>query len=212
MFISIEGCIGVGKTTLARLCAEHYSAHLLCEETKKHPFIAEFYVDPSGYAFQTEMNFILIHYHQLQKARKEGLFKHIVFSDFIFDKDRIFADLTLEDREEEKLFTLTYDFLKNRIETPDLLICLKASTEFLFERIKKRGRDFEAKMPFDYLDRLNTKYNEFFESYNQSEKIVINAQDLHVDDSGSAIRGMLKKRVAPLLDHIVNISHGPEEI
>ena len=115
MLVSLEGCIGTGKTTLARLIAEHYSGRVFLEETKKHPFIADFYLDPEGYAFQTEMNFILIHYHQLQRAQKQGLFEHLVFSDFVFDKDRLFADLTLKDPEEQRLFTLTYDLLKQRV-------------------------------------------------------------------------------------------------
>ena len=115
MFVGVEGCIGTGKTTLARMLAEHYLSQFLLEETKKHLFISDFYLDPARYAFQTEMNFILIHYHQLQLAQKEGLFERLVFTDFIFDKDRLFADLTLEDSEEQRLFTLTYDLLKQRV-------------------------------------------------------------------------------------------------
>ena len=207
MLVGVEGCIGTGKTTLARLLAEHCAASLLLEETSKHPFIGEFYLDPSGYAFQTEMNFILIHYHQLQRAKKEGLFRRLVFSDFIFDKDRLFADLTLKDKEEQRLFSLTYDFLKSRVPAPNLLICLKAPTDFLFERIRRRGREFETTVPYDYLDRVNEKYNEFFDSYDQSEKILLNAPDLHVaDEGGSALQRALVGRVVPLIDHIISDS------
>ena len=203
MFVGVEGCIGTGKTTLARMLAEHYLSQFLLEETKKHLFISDFYLDPARYAFQTEMNFILIHYHQLQLAQKEGLFERLVFTDFIFDKDRLFADLTLEDSEEQRLFTLTYDFLKGRVPTPDVLICLKAPTEFLWERIRKRGRQLEAPMSYDYLDSVNSKYNEFFDSYDQSEKIIFNAPDLHVAEGGSVLQRTVIERVVPLIDHII---------
>jgi len=199
MFLAVEGCIGSGKTTLARFLSGHFAGGLVLEETSKHPFIGEFYLDPEGFAFQTEMNFILIHYHQLQRAEKERVFERLVFSDFVFDKDRLFADLTLKDPEEQRLFTLTYDFLKRRLPTPDVLICLKAPTEFLWERIRKRARQLEVPMSYDYLDSVNAKYNDFFEGYDQSEKIVLNAPDLHVAEGGPALETALAQKVVPLL-------------
>jgi deoxyadenosine/deoxycytidine kinase len=204
MWVAVEGCICTGKTTLAKVLAAHYGGLSLLEETKKHPFIAEFYLDLSGYAFETEMNFILIHYHQLQRAQREDLFKRLVFSDFVFDKDRLFADLTLKDHEEQRLFRLTYDLLKRRVPPTNLLICLKAPTDFLFERIRKRGREFETKIPFDYLDRVNAKYNEFFDSYDQSEKIIFNAPDLHVAEGGPALEQTVNEKVIPLLTPVIN--------
>jgi len=204
MLVAIEGCICTGKTTLAKLLSEHYDSRLLLEETRKHPFIADFYLAPEAYAFQTEMNFILIHYHQLQKAQREGLFTDLVFSDFLFDKDRIFADLTLQNLEEQRLFALTYDLLRQRIPSPNLLICLKAPTEFLFERIKRRGREFEANLTFDYLDSVNSKYNNFFEEYNQSEKIILNAQDIDTVDDKSVLLKKFAVKIIPLINTIVS--------
>lgn len=209
MWATIEGCIGTGKTTLTKALTQHYSGRLLLEETKNHPFIADFYLDSKGYAFQTEMNFVLIHYHQLQRAQKEGLFKHLVFSDFAFDKDRLFADLTLKNPQEQKLFTLTYDLLKQRIPRPDALIGLTAPTEFLFERIRKRARRFETPLSFDYLDRVNAKYKEFLDGYDQSEKIILNAEELHVAQGGSAIEETLRERVIPLMDPIISRFEAP---
>lgn len=209
MFTSIEGCIGTGKTTLARLLSTRYACTSLLEETGKHPFIADFYLDPVGYAFQTELNFVLIHYHQLQVARREGVFNHLVFSDFIFDKDRLFAELTLEDPQEQRLFRETYELLKQRVPSPDLLICLRAPTEFLFERIKRRGRQFESTISFEYLNRVNMKYDEFFDSYDQSEKIILNAPDLHVVEGGAALDKALTERVIPLVDRAINRRHSP---
>jgi deoxyguanosine kinase len=203
MWVATEGCIGTGKTTLAKALAEHYSGVTLLEKTKNHPFIAEFYVDPRGCAFETEIGFVLIHYHQLQHAQRGGLFRRLVFSDFIFDKDRLFADLTLQDPQEQRLFSETYELLTRRIPSPDLLICLRAPTQFLFERIDKRGREFECKIPFDYLDRVNVRYNQFFDSYNQGEKIILNAQDLHVPEGDSAFHKTLVERVTPHIDHVI---------
>jgi deoxyadenosine/deoxycytidine kinase len=206
MWVATEGCIGIGKTTLAKFLAERYGGTPLIEETKKHPFIAEFYLNPTAYAFETEMGFALIHYHQLHRAQGEGLFNRLVFSDFAFDKDRLFAELTLQDEEEQRLFGFTYDFFKSKTPAPNLLICLKAPTDFLFERVRQRGREFEAKIPYDYLDRVNGKYNEFFDSYDQSEKIFLNASDLHVAEGGSALHRTLVERVVPLIDHIISDS------
>jgi len=203
MFLAVEGCIGSGKTTLARFLSGHFAGRSLLEETSNHPFIREFYRDPESLAFQTEMNFILIHYHQLQRAQKENVFDHLVFSDFFFDKDRLFADLTLKNPEEQRLFTLTYEFLKARVPAPDVLLCLKAPTEFLWERITNRGRALEAPMTYDYLDSINARYNEFFEAYNQSRKIVLNAPDFHVIEEGSAFETALAQRIVPLVDTII---------
>lgn len=205
MFLAIEGCIGAGKTTLAESLCARYSGWVLHEETRKHPFIAEFYLDPERNAFQTEINFILIHYHQLRRAQKDGVFDQLVFADFIFDKDRLFADLTLTDPNEQRLFTLTYDFLRKRIPTPDVLICLKSPTEFLWERIRKRGRDLEAPMSYDYLDQVNSKYNEFFEAYDQSQKVILSAPDLHIPEGTPEFESALLEKVIPSLSPILGL-------
>ncbi|MDI6448823.1 deoxynucleoside kinase [Anaerobaca lacustris] len=205
MYASMEGCIGTGKTTLARLLSMRYAGTPLLEETSRHPFIAEFYLDPERNAFQTEMNFILIHYHQLRRAQQDGVFDQLVFADFIFDKDRLFADLTLTDPDEQRLFTLTYDFLRQRIPTPDVLICLKSPTEFLWERIRKRARDLEAPMTYDYLDQVNSKYNEFFEAYDQSEKIILNAPELNITEGSPSFESALLDKVIPALSPILGV-------
>lgn len=205
MLLAVDGCIGTGKSTLARLLSGHLGARALLEETSKHPFIAEFYLDPEGNAFQTEMNFILIHYHQLRRAQKDGVFDQLVFADFIFDKDRLFADLTLADPDEQRLFTLTYDFLRKRIATPDVLICLMAPTEFLWERIRKRGRDLEAPMSYAYLDQVNSKYNDFFEAYDRSQKVILSAPDLHIPEGTAEFESALLEKVIPSLSPILGL-------
>jgi len=177
-YISIEGCIGSGKTTLAQLLGKEIKAKVLIEATKRHPFIRDFYLNPKDYAFQTEMNFILIHYHQLQKALQDDWFKHVVVSDFLFDKDFLFATLTLGDQKEFKLFKNTFDLFKTRIPTPDLVFYLRAPTKFLYQRIKNRGREFERNIPLVYLENLNKKYDDFFNNYPKKRLVVFDAISL----------------------------------
>jgi len=184
--------MGSGKTTTARLLAEKYHSNLLHEETKLHPFIADFYVDSKKYAFETEINFLLIHYHQLIKADTASVFSSDVYADFLFDKDWIFADVTLRDNEREyKLFSELFSYFKKRIRKPDLVVYLRAPTELIFERIRKRGRDFERNIEFAYVDTINSAYEKFFGNYKEAEVKVINVSD---------IDGVSKDELARIVD------------
>lgn len=178
MFIAIEGCIGTGKTTLAKLLASQYEANILLEATEKHPFIRDFYLKPIDYAFQTEMNFILIHYHQLQKIKQLGWFGNIVVSDFLFDKDLIFASLNLKNPLEFRLFKKTFDFLKKKIPEPDVVFYLKAPTKFLYKRIQERKREYEKNIPLKYLEELNKQYDRFFDNFPENKRIIFEAKSL----------------------------------
>lgn len=179
MYIIFEGCISSGKTTLVQLLGNKIKGKILLEATNRHPFIRDFYDKPSEYAFQTEMNFILIHYHQLQKAKLSGWFEGEVVSDFLFDKDLLFANLTLKkNKVESKLFRRTFGYLKAKIPEPDLTVYLKAPTDFLIKRIKRRGRRFEENIPFEYLNALNNKYDKFFNKYPQNKTITLDITEL----------------------------------
>ena len=178
-FIAIEGCIGAGKSTMARLLAKRFKGKALLEASRKHPFIKEFYSKPKEYAFQTEMNFILIHYHQMQKARSFKWFdRNVVVSDFLFDKDLIFARMTLENSLEFELFKNTYDYFKPKLIIPDIVLYLKAPTEFLYRRIKRRGREFERNISFEYLDLLNRKYDKYFSKFPRKKNITIDVKNI----------------------------------
>jgi deoxyadenosine/deoxycytidine kinase len=196
MFIVIEGCIGAGKTTLARLLAEKLKAKVLLEATKKHPFIKDFYLKPQDYAFQTEMNFILIHSHQVQKAKQSQWFDSILVSDFLFDKDLIFSSLTLKDYQEAKLFKNILVFLRKRIPRTDLVLYLKAPSEFLYKRIKKRGRDFERNIPFEYLNNLNKEYDRYFNSFPKKRLLVLDALALDWTKSKHASKQKIVNDIA----------------
>jgi len=200
MFIAIEGCIGSGKTTLVQLLAKRIKAKALLEATKKHPFIKDFYLKPQDYAFQTEMNFILIHSHQLQKATQANWFDGIVISDFLFDKDFLFASLTLHKPLEINLFQKTFNFLKNKIPEPDLVIYLKAPVEFLYERIRKRGRDFEKNIPFNYVKNLNKKYDHYFNSFSKNRLISFDATNLDWSKNEYANKKMIINNVAKKIE------------
>jgi len=197
MYVVFEGCMGSGKTTTARLLGERYHSNFLHEETGLHPFISDFYADSKRYAFETELNFLLIHYHQLIKSETTGLFSSDVFSDFLFDKDWIFADVTLRGNESEyKLFSELFSYFKKRIRKPDLVVYLRTPTELIFDRIRKRGREFEKSIEFAYVDSINSAYEKFFRNYKEAEVKVINVRDIDgvSEDDLAKIVNVVRKR------------------
>ncbi|WP_243028129.1 deoxynucleoside kinase [Thermus albus] len=163
MYIAIEGPIGAGKTTLARLLAERLGAEPLLEVVEENPFLPLFYQDPKGYAFKTQVFFLLSRYRQLSRLRERPLFGGVV-ADYLFDKDAIFASLNLEGSEWE-LYLDLYRELSPRLPPPDLTIYLRAPVPVLLERIQKRGRPFEEGMDPAYLEALSQAYERHFARY-----------------------------------------------
>ena len=163
-YVAIEGTIGVGKTSLANLLSEKLKAKLILEAFEDNPFLSDFYEDPESNAFQTQLWFLLQRYQQQQDLRQVDMFQHLVVTDYMFVKDRLFASLNLNEKE-----MLLYDSVANMMERniihPDLVIFLQADTNTLMENIKKRGRDFEKNMSEEYIDALNQVYNEYFFRY-----------------------------------------------
>jgi len=197
MYVIFEGCMGSGKTTTATKLAEKYHSNLLHEETRLHPFISDFYVDQKKYAFETEVNFLLIHYHQLMKAEASDHFRSDVYSDFLFDKDWIFAEVTLKDNAREyKLFSELFLYFKKKIRKPDLVVYLRAPTELIVDRIRRRGRDFEKNIEFSYVDTINSAYDKFFESYKEARVRTLNVTDIDgvSDEELARIIELVKKR------------------
>lgn len=159
------------------MMAETFAGRSLLEQHDTNPFLADFYKNPQRYAFQTQLFFLLSRYRQQQEIPQTDLFHNMLIADYIFAKDRIFASITLEDREfvlYEKLAVL----LERDIVKPDLVIYLQSSTERLLGHIKKRGRDYEKFITEEYIKSLNEAYNQFFFNYKDSPLLVVNANEI----------------------------------
>ena len=176
-YIAVEGPLGVGKTSLSLLLAERIHGRTILEDAEDNPFLNSFYKDPRRFAFQTQLFFILRRFQRQEEINQIDLFKRVVVSDFLFDKDRIFARLNLDDRE-FGLYQQVFNLLKVKSAKPDLVIFLQARTDVLKERIKKRNRDYEKPVTLGYLDQINQAFNEFFFHYNETPLLVINASEI----------------------------------
>ena len=175
--ITIEGSIGVGKTSLAKLLSEEINAKLILEEFEENPFLSEFYKDSKRYAFQTQLFFLLSRYRQQDEFKQTNIFTKSIVSDYMFMKDRIFAALNLDDKE-MTLYNSIANILEQNIVYPDLIIFLQSETERLMGNIKQRGRDYERSIDWNYIDSLNQMYNEYFFRYDKSPLLIINTNDI----------------------------------
>lgn len=175
--IAVEGTIGVGKTSLAKILSEVLSARLILEEFEENPFLKEFYQDRKRWAFQTQINFLISRYYQQLRLQQVDLFADKIVSDYMFAKDKLFAQTSLDDNEMALYQKLAGIFEKN-ITYPDLVIFLQSETDRLMYNIKERGRDYEKDMDWEYIAQLNEIYNQYFMRYNKSNLLVINANDI----------------------------------
>jgi deoxyguanosine kinase len=179
MYIAIEGVIGVGKTTLARLLQPAFAAALLLEVFEENPFLSDFYADRERYAFQTQIFFLLSRYHQQRRAVGELLAeKGSLFSDYTFEKDALFARINLKGDELEMYYRV-HDALAEKIIRPGLVLYLRADTDTLMERIALRDRPYERNMERDYIHQLNLTYESFFSEHDQDSIVLtIDTDDL----------------------------------
>lgn len=176
-YIVVEGVIGVGKTSLTKLLATRTSGRLNLEVVEENPFLTQFYQDRSAYAFQTQIFFLLSRYRQQQNLFQHDMFSATLISDYLFAKDRIFANLNLSD-DELVLYNQLATILEQRVLKPDLVIYLQARTSVLLQRIRWRGRTFEQDMDEGYLNALNAAYSYFFHHYKDSPLLVVNTDNL----------------------------------
>jgi deoxyadenosine/deoxycytidine kinase len=176
-FVVIEGVIGVGKSTLAQYLSEAWDATLVMEEVEENPYLEEFYRDRRRYAFQTQITFLLSRYQQQQKLLQRDIFSPKVVSDYLFQKDRIFANVNLSDKE-LGLYERLFPILERDVPTPDLVVYLQATVETLLGRIQKRGRSFERDMSPEYLEALAEAYNYFFFHYDAAPLLVVDTNSL----------------------------------
>jgi deoxyguanosine kinase len=172
-YIAIEGAIGAGKTSLAKILAEKLEARLILEETEENPFLSDFYKNKERYAFQTQIFFLLSRYRQQQDLFATDLFQKKLISDYFFDKDRIFASVALSPNEFH-LYERLLSILEKDIPRPDLIIYLQANPVVLLDRIKERERPYEKSIDLEYIRALNEAYNYYFFHYTKTPLLVVN--------------------------------------
>lgn len=179
MYIAIEGVIGVGKTTLARLLQPAFEAELLLEVFEENPFLADFYSDRERYAFQTQIFFLLSRYHQQRAVSKLLEPGKNVITDYTFKKDALFAGINLKN-DELDTYHQVHDALAEKIPLPDLIVYLRASTDVLMQRIAHRDRPYERNMDSGYIAELNRAYEDFFgNGYDGLKILSIDTNDLN---------------------------------
>jgi len=177
-YIAVEGVIGVGKTSLAKLLAERLDARLILEQPEENPFLEDFYKDPRRYSFQTQMFFLVSRYQELKEKTQPDLFHEGIVSDYLFQKDRIFANINLSDRELH-LYDQVAPLLERELAPPDLVVYLQGSPDVLLERIRQRGRGYERLMEPKYIGRLVEAYNYFFFHFREAPLLVVNTNEMN---------------------------------
>jgi deoxyguanosine kinase len=183
-FLAIEGVIGVGKTTLARLLQPRVGAELVLEAFEENPFLSDFYADRTRYAFQTQMFFLLSRYRQ-QQAIPTLLARRPIIADYTFAKDSLFARMNLAG-DEWDVYEQLYNVLADRNPVPDLVVYLRADTDLLMLRIAMRDRAYEREMDRAYIESLRQVYERFFADYTRAPLLAINVNDLdYVQDPGA---------------------------
>jgi len=181
MYVAIEGVIGVGKTTLARLLQPVFESEILLEIFEENPFLSDFYADRERYAFQTQIFFLLSRYHQQRRTVPDLLAaRKSLISDYTFAKDALFARINLKGDELEMYYKV-HEALGEKIPKPDLIVYLRADTDVLIQRIALRDRSYERNMERSYIDQLNRAYEDFFSKpYDSTPVLTIDTNPLNI--------------------------------
>lgn len=178
-YITIEGNIGVGKTSLATMLAKDFGGKLILEQFAENPFLPQFYRNPSQYAFPLELFFLAERYQQLKDvAQSKDLFTSFVVSDYLFAKSHLFAGINLKE-EEFKLFKRLAQIIQSSLPDPELLVYLHSPTPLLLQNIAQRGRDYEKDISAEYLNRIQQAYFDFFRSQPQQRIIVLDVSRIN---------------------------------
>lgn len=185
-YIVVEGPIGSGKTTLARLLADKFSVQLLSEKAEANPFLPRFYQDAQRYALPTQLFFLFQRSRQIADMTQRDLFSAPTVTDFFLEKDPLFARLNLDD-EEYALYHQIYTHLQLKSPKPDLVIYLQTPIDELAERIEERNISYEQEIPREYIERLADAYSEFFHTYDASPVLIVNNEKLNIIKDESAL-------------------------
>ncbi|HEX5339668.1 MAG TPA: deoxynucleoside kinase [Gammaproteobacteria bacterium] len=177
-YLVVEGPIGVGKTSLARRLAKTFGGEPLLERAEENPFLEKFYRDPKGAALPTQLSFLFQRARQLQALRQGDIFTPLRVADFMLEKDRLFAQLNLDD-DELGLYEQVYQHLTLDAPVPDLVVYLQAPIEVLMQRVVKRGIGYEQFIQREYLTRIVEAYSRFFYHYERSPLLIVNATDIN---------------------------------
>lgn len=195
--IAVEGNIGVGKTSLARLLARSLEARLVEERVEDNPFLDRFYEDSGAFAFQTQLVFLMNRYKQQLALAQKELFDNLTIVDYIFAKDKIFAHVNLSD-DELALYNRVAAELEQKLVRPELVIYLQASSDVLFERILRRGRSSERTISKDYLDTLNDAFNHFFFNLTGTPLLVVNTDDMDFVNNEKHFHDLVQRIAEPV--------------
>jgi deoxyadenosine/deoxycytidine kinase len=191
-YIVVEGPIGVGKTSLAKMLAEEFQARRVFERVEDNPFLPKFYKSRELYAFQNQTFFLLNRYQQQVELAQQNLFNQNTVADYLFAKDQIFAALTLS-AEELSLYQQIYALLNTRVPKADLVVYLQARPEVLYKRVKKRDKKFERGVTFEYLAEVAQAYNQFFFHYDDTPLLVVNTSEIDFVSSSKDLADLIKE-------------------
>ncbi|HET7199243.1 MAG TPA: deoxynucleoside kinase [Burkholderiales bacterium] len=195
-FIVVEGPIGVGKTSLAKRLAERLKSGLLLERPEQNPFLPRFYQDMARFALPTQLFFLFQRIAQLRELAQMDLFSRVTVCDFLLEKDPLFARLTLQG-DELHLYQQIFDALKPQAPRPDLIVYLQAQPETLYERVRRRGVEFERPITAEYLALLADSYNRFFYHFSGSSVLIVNSEKLDFVRADRDL-GLLVERVGAM--------------
>lgn len=183
-YIVIEGVIGAGKTALSNIIGSKYGGQMVLEEFEDNPFLPKFYNDRVRYAFQTQLAFLASRFQQKQRLNNFDLFHDMIVSDYLFEKDRLFARINLS-QDEMALYDKIYNIMIEKTARPDLVVYLQSSVDRLMVNIEKRGRSYEKNITRQYLEELNNAYNHFFYHYSRAPLLIINSSELDFVNNAS---------------------------
>jgi deoxyadenosine/deoxycytidine kinase len=195
-YIVVEGPIGAGKTSLAQTLAQRVDGDELFERPEENPFLERFYGDMARFALATQLTFLFQRADLLSGVGQFDMFRHATVSDFLLDKDPLFARLNLSDAE-YRLYEKVYSHLKPQTPTPDLVVYLQAPVDTLIERVHRRGVEFERKISASYLARLAEAYSRYFYSYEAAPVLIVNSATLNFVDNREHVE-LLLARIASM--------------